>query len=281
MARPSPPGSGSVVDLAVVLEPLAGGDRPGRSRSSPGCAARAVEADAVPALHHLRAAGADAEHEPAARQRLQRQRRHGEHRRRAGAELHDAGGEPDGRGRARRGRPSGVSASAAQNSGTHTESTPSRSASRTSSTPAGAVGMAPMPTRSVTARSASCLMPSRVRSHVRARLLEPASDDPLLLVGHRLDRDRQPGRSRSHPHALAEAHAVAFRRELEPPARRRVVRVAHVPLERPVRLVPGDERGRLHSPIAGWKLRPTKRAPPPPTSPAAARTRSGPAARCR
>ena len=46
---------------------------------------------------------------------------------------------------------SGVRASAAQNSGTHTESTPSRSAWRTSSTPAALVGMAAMPTRRVMA----------------------------------------------------------------------------------------------------------------------------------
>ena len=48
-------------------------------------------ADAVPTLHHLRPAGADAEDEPAAGQRLQRLRGHGEHRRRARAELRDAG----------------------------------------------------------------------------------------------------------------------------------------------------------------------------------------------
>ena len=47
-------------------------------------------------------------------------------------------------------KPSGVSASKAQNSGTHTESAPRRSASRTRSRPAVSTGTALMPTRRLT-----------------------------------------------------------------------------------------------------------------------------------
>src|SRR5258708_39949075 len=85
---------GQLVDLAVVLEAFAGADRADDLDRLASAANRSVEADAVPTLHHLRTAGTDAEHEPTARQRLQRKRGHREHRRRARAELHDASGKP-------------------------------------------------------------------------------------------------------------------------------------------------------------------------------------------
>src|SRR6478609_5921636 len=115
----------------------------------------------------------------------------------------------------------GVSASPAQNSGTQTESAPRRSASRTKSTLSGWNGVAQTPMRSVT-----ILLPSRDRTlgealdaverrpHVGLELLEPASDDALLLVGHRVDRDREARRRGTHLRVLPETHTPVFLLEL-------------------------------------------------------------------
>src|SRR5207244_1053736 len=71
-----------LVDLAVVVEPVAGGDGADDLDRFAGAAHRLVEGDAVPALHHLRSTRADAEETSAAGQRVQRLRGHREHRRR-------------------------------------------------------------------------------------------------------------------------------------------------------------------------------------------------------
>ena len=64
-------GERQVVDLAVVVEPLAGGDGADDLDGLAGAAHGLVEGDAVPAFHDLRSAGSDAEDAPSARQRVQ------------------------------------------------------------------------------------------------------------------------------------------------------------------------------------------------------------------
>jgi hypothetical protein len=98
MAAPLAAGQRKLVDLAVVVEPFTGGYGADDLDRLAGASDGPIEPDAMPALHDLRPAGADAQYEPTPRQRLQRMGRHREHRRRTGAELHDAGRQPDCRG---------------------------------------------------------------------------------------------------------------------------------------------------------------------------------------
>ena len=89
-AAPLAVGQGQLVDDAVVLEPLAGGDASDDLDGLAGALDGLVESDAVPTFHHLGTAGADPEHESSTRQRLQRERGHREHGWSARPELHDA-----------------------------------------------------------------------------------------------------------------------------------------------------------------------------------------------
>ena len=91
-------GQRQLVDLALVLEALAlhraahDLDRLAHALDRP------VEADAVPALDHLRPAHAQAQQEAAVGHGLQAHRGHGQQRGRAGARLQDPGAEADARG---------------------------------------------------------------------------------------------------------------------------------------------------------------------------------------
>jgi hypothetical protein len=64
-------GKRQVVDVAVVVEPLAGSDGADDLDGLASAAYWLVEGDAVPAFHHLWPAGPDAEQAPSARQRVQ------------------------------------------------------------------------------------------------------------------------------------------------------------------------------------------------------------------
>ena len=113
----------------------------------------------------------------------------------------------------------GVSASPAQNSGTHTESTPSRSASRTSSTPAGPSGLSgDADSQGHRAVSASGLDALDGALHVGPHLVEPSAQHPRLLAGVGVDGHRGARRTRSHRVAEPQPGAAAGRFEVEPPA---------------------------------------------------------------
>ena len=60
-----------LVDLAVVFEALTGRDQTDDLDGLAGTAQWSIEANTVPALHDLRSAGSDAEHEPTSRQGVQ------------------------------------------------------------------------------------------------------------------------------------------------------------------------------------------------------------------
>ena len=75
-------GQRQLVDLPVVLDPVATGDGANDVDRLPGRRHGCREPDAVPALHHLRPARADAEQEPSAGEVLHRHRRHRQQRRR-------------------------------------------------------------------------------------------------------------------------------------------------------------------------------------------------------
>ena len=81
---------------------------------------------------------------------------------------------------------------------------------------------------------------------LRLELLEPAGDDPLLLLGHGGDGDAESRRRRTHAGALTEPHAVAgscssSNHQLDDG----FVRVGDSPTERTHRLVPVHDRYRL------------------------------------
>ena len=61
--------------------------------------------------------------------------------------------------------------------------------------------------------------PLQVGLHVLLPFGQPVGDDPGLLVRHRHDRRRQPGRSRAHPAPLPDQDAIASRLNLERPRR--------------------------------------------------------------
>jgi hypothetical protein len=83
------------VDPPVVPEPVTACHGADDLDRLAGRRQRGPEAHPVPALHHLRAADADAEQEPASGQQVQRHGRHGDERGRPRAELHDRRAEAD------------------------------------------------------------------------------------------------------------------------------------------------------------------------------------------
>jgi hypothetical protein len=90
-----PAGQRQLVDLALVLEALSPDGPAHDLHGLPHPLHRPVEANAVPALDHLRPAHPQAEHEASARHGLQAHRGHGQERGRPGARLQNAAAEPD------------------------------------------------------------------------------------------------------------------------------------------------------------------------------------------
>ena len=103
---------------------------------------------------------------------------------------------------------SGVKASPAQNSGTHTESTPSCSACWTKSTDVRHTALRRC--RSAASRGMLREVLDSVEGgpHVRFELLEPASDDAFLLFGHHGDRNAESRRRRTTCRSLTEPHTI-------------------------------------------------------------------------
>jgi len=90
------PAVGNLVVLALEFQRrLAREDLPHDGDVLARARERLAVGNAVPALHHLRARGAEAEDEAPARERIQRHRRHRGRRRRARGHLHDRGAEAD------------------------------------------------------------------------------------------------------------------------------------------------------------------------------------------
>ena len=88
-------GQRQLVVASLVGEPLAGEGELDDVHGLAHARERRLERPPLQALHHLRAAGAQAEQEAVAGNRRQGERRHRRHARRPGADLHDAGAEPD------------------------------------------------------------------------------------------------------------------------------------------------------------------------------------------
>ena len=105
---------------------------------------------------------------------------------------------------------------------------------------------------------------AEVGLHARSELAQPPGDDALLLVRHQLDDLGQVGRPRSQPGPLAQLGAVAARGELEPPQRRRPVRVLAPPRRTPAagRTPPRARRWSTPRPAGGSCARGTGRRAP-------------------
>jgi hypothetical protein len=78
-----------------MLEPIAAADDPDDLDGFPGRFDRLAEPDAVPALHHARPRGSDAQQEAAVRELLQAERGRRQHRRTARTQLHHKGSQVD------------------------------------------------------------------------------------------------------------------------------------------------------------------------------------------
>ena len=165
------------------------------------------------------------------RQRVQRLRGHGEHRRRAGAELRDARAQLD-RGRAggevreRCERVAGPELGAPH----RVDAEPLGLAHELHGL--GSERRAPMPTRKRhRAASARCFTPSTVCCMLALDLADAAAQHPHLLAGVVRDRHGRAGRSGSHDVGEPQAGAALSGFEIESPTSSGVVGVGGAPTE--------------------------------------------------